>query len=178
MDNEGRLFSQVAAEAGVSAETAMVACYLLNLSRKGKSMDDAAALMRKDRAEVRSYARDWGISFSDYMTSPQPLVLTWTKAKRGRWDLLLDGLLIASATSNGRGDGGYVATRETHDLRENGSSYEIAIRRLSVEIEKRSVEIFGLDDVQIWIAFEDGNHDLCAPKSDADTAKLRRALAA
>lgn len=177
MDNEGRLFSQVAAEAGVSAETAMVACYLLNLSRKGKSMDDAAALMRKGRAEVRSYARDWGISFSDYMTSPQPLRLTWVKTKRGRWELSLDGLLIAFAVSDGSGTGSYVAKRETHELVEFGSSAEIAIRRLSEKLEQHSVAIFGLDDVQIFMAFEHG-HDLVAPKSDADTGKFRRALAA
>lgn len=177
MDNEGRLFSQVAAEAGVSAETAMVACYLLNLSRKGKTMDDAAALMRKERADVRSYARDWGISFSDYMTSPRPLRIVWEKAKRGRWELKLGGMLIAVAVSDGTGTGSYIASRQTHELTERGSSAEIAIRRLSEALERQSVEIFGLDDVQILMALDE-RHQLVAPVTDADPAKLQRALAA
>lgn len=177
MHNEGRLFSQVAAEAGVPIEKAMIACYMLNLSREGKTLDEAAMLLRKDRCDAREYARDWGIAFSDYMTSPQPLSLSWQKAKRGRWELMLDGLLIAVATSDGRGDGSYTAKRESHSLECGGSSAEIAIRRLSAELEKQSVEVFGLDDVQIWME-DDGHRDLLAPQPATDPAKLRRALAA
>lgn len=177
MHNEGRLFSQVAAEAGVPTEKAMIACYLLNLSREGKTLDEAATLLRKQRCEAREYARDWGIAFSDYMTSPQPLSLTWAKAKRGRWELSLDGLLIAVATSDGRCDGGYTARRESQSLECSGSSAEIAIRRLSTELEKQSVEVFGLDDVRIWMD-DAGQLDLLAPQAAADPAKLRRALAA
>lgn len=177
MDNEGRLFSQVAAEAGVSAETAMVACYLLNLSRKGKSMDDAAALMRKPRHEVRGYARDWGISFSDYMTSPQPLSLMWEKARRGLWELKLGDVLIATAVSDGTGTGCYIATRNTHKLRANGSSAVIAMRRLSEMLEQAAVEIFGVEDVAVWVNL-DGKHQKVAPTSAEDPAKLQRALSA
>lgn len=177
MDNEGRLFSQVAAEAGVSAETAMVACYLLNLSRKGKTMDDAAALMRKPRHEVRGYARDWGISFSDYTTAPQPLCLIWQKVKRGRWELKLADVLVAYAVSDGHGTGGYIAKRDTHSLRADGSSAAIAMRRLSEKLEQLATDIFGVEDVAIWIDF-DGEHQKAAPSSAEDPDKLRRALAA
>lgn len=176
MNNEGRLYSQVAAEAGVPTEQAMTACYLLQLSRQGKTLDEAAALMRKPRHEAREYARDWGISFADYIMSPQPLAITWAKPKRGLWELKLDGLLIAAATSDGNGTGAYTARRETHDMTESGSSAEIAMRRLSVEIERRSVEIFGVDDVQIWIE-QDGARDILAPRAAEDPGKLQRALA-
>lgn len=173
MHNEGRLYSQVAAEAGVPTEKAMIACYLLNLSKEGKTLDEAAALTRRDRCEVRDYARDWGISFSDYMTSPQPLVVTWEKAQRGLWELKLDGLVIATAISDGTGTGGYIAQRKSHSMRADGSTAEIAMRRLSAELERRSVEIFDLEDVQIWMG-----GDLLAPLPSADPATLRKALAA
>lgn len=175
MENEGRLFSQVAAEAGVPIERAMVACYLLNLSKQGKSLDDAATLIRKPRCEARDYARDWGISFSDYMTTARPLILTWTKPKRGRWELLLDGLLIAVADADGHG--GYKAHRTNPELVAYGSDAEVAIRRLSIELERRSVEIFGLDDVVIEID-QGGELSRMAPKLAEDPHKLRRALAA
>jgi hypothetical protein len=173
MDNEGRLFSQVAAEAGVPAEKAMVACYLLNLSRQGKTLDEAATLLRKRRCEARDYARDWGISFTDYKPARKPLVLKWTKPRRGRWELIVGDALVAAADSDGQG--GYTACAEAASIREVGSSAEVAIRRASIELERRSVEIFGVDDVEIRMV-SDGCHDVMAPKSPADTAKLRSAL--
>ena len=175
MQNEGRLYSQVDVEAGVTTEKAMVACYLANLSKQRKTLGEAADLIRSPRHAARDYARDWGISFSDYMTSPQPLTLTWTKPKRGRWELKLDGLLIAVADADGKG--GYIAHRTNPALTVVGSDAEIAIRRLSVEIEQRSVEIFGLDDVVIEID-QAGEISRMAPKLAADPGKLRRALAA
>lgn len=175
MQNEGRLYSQVAAEAGVTIEKAMVACYLLNLSREGKTLDQAAQLTRKDRCEVRDYARDWGIAFTDYVTAPQPLQIAWEKVKRGRWELKLDGLLIAAADADGAG--GYIATRLTQNITCNGSSAEIAMRRLSIELERRSVEIFDLDDVRIDM-IEDSQRTTLAPQPAADPRKLRTALGA
>jgi len=175
MQNEGRLYSQVAAEAGVSTEKAMVACYLSNLSKQGKTLGEAAELIRTPRHAARDYARDWGISFSDYMTSLQPLTLTWTKPKRGRWELMLDGLLIAVADADGKG--GYIAHRTNPALTVAGSDAEVAIRRLSVEIEQRSLEILGCDDVVIKID-QAGEISRMAPKPVADPGKLRRALAA
>ena len=176
MQNEGRLYSQVAAEAGVSTEKAMVACYLSNLSKQGKTLGEAAELIRTPRHAARDYARDWGISFSDYMASAQPLTLTWTKPKRGRWELMLDGLLIAAADADGAG--GYTARRgQPLVIVTSGSDAEIAIRRMSVEIEQRSLEILGCDDVVIEID-QAGEISRMAPKPAADPMKLRRALAA
>lgn len=175
MQNEGRLYSQVAAEAGVTTEKAMVACYLSNLSKQGKTLGEAADLIRTPRHAARDYARDWGISFSDYMASAQPLTLTWTKPKRGRWELMLDGLVIAAADADGQG--GYIAHLTKPAITVAGSDAEVAIRRLSVEIERLSVEIFGVDDVVIEID-QAGEVARMAPKPAADPMKLRRALAA
>lgn len=176
MQNDGRLYSQVAAMAGVTTDKAMVACYLSNLAKDGKTLDEAAALILAPRSYARDYARDWGISFSDYSTASQPLTLTWTKAKRGRWELTLDGLLIASADADGAG--GYNAKHgKPLALAASGSDAEVAIRRLSVEIEMRSLEIFGVDDVVIEID-QAGEVTRMAPKPAADPMKLRRALAA
>lgn len=176
MLNEGRLFSQVAAMADVPIEKAMVACYMANLAREGRTLNEAAALLRKERHEARDYARDWGIAFPDY-TAAAPLVLTWTKEERGRWTLKLDGAEIASATADRNGGGAYTATREGHAFEASGSSAEIAMRRMSAELERRSLEIFGVDDVQVWIAAPSGD-DLLAPKFAENPTGLRRALAA
>lgn len=177
MDNDVRLFSQVAAEAAVSAESAMVACYLLSLSRSGKSLDDAATLMRKPRAEVRTVARDWGIAFPDYLLTAAPLQLVWEKVKRGRWELRLGDVLIGTADSAGAGNGSYIAYRDNDRLQVDGSSAVIAMTRLSDEIEKRSVDIFGVDDVQIYMTDADGSK-LLSPKYPPNAQDMRRALAA
>ncbi|SNT05635.1 hypothetical protein SAMN06295912_13520 [Sphingomonas laterariae] len=176
MDNSGRLYSQVAAEAGVTADKAMVACYLLNLSRQGKSLDEAVALLRQSRAAARDYARDWGITFSDYRASAQPIALIWRKEKRGRWALEVGGAPIAEAESDGAG--GYRAriAGQTH-WQAGGSSASVSIRRLSVEMERRSVAILGVDDVVISIVATDGAEERLAPKAAENTAVLRKALA-
>lgn len=181
MHNEGRLFSQVAAEAGVPTEKAMIACYLLNLSKEGKTLDEAATLLRKDRCEARDYARDWSIPFVDYDTKRQPLSLSWRKEKRGRWVLAVDGLTIAEATSDGHG--GYTARELGASnpcrarLAADGSKADVAMRRLSLDLERRSVEVFGVDDVLIFIEDADGA-EIVAPKMAEDAARLRKALAA
>lgn len=184
MQNEGRLYSQVAAEAGVTTEKAMVACYLSNLSKQGKTLDEAATLLRKQRCEARDVARDWGITFRDYSTAPRPLALAWVKEKRGRWILAVDGAVIAEAVSDGRG--GYDA-RELARGNPNrariaamGSKAEIAIRRLSTDLERLSVEIFGVDDIEIRLTDETigGGYIVMAPKPSENVAQLRQALAA
>lgn len=175
MQNEGRLFSQVAAMAGVPIEKAMVACYMVNLAREGRTLDEAAVLLRKPRHEARDYARDWGITFTDYAAA-SPLILRWAKEDRGRWVLTLDGMTIATATANRNGGGAYTAKREGHPFEADGSSAGIAMRRMSAELEQRSVEIFGVDDVRIWMA-ADGGDELLAPKVAEDPAGLRKALA-
>jgi hypothetical protein len=90
-------------------------------------------------------------------------------------EMMLDGLLIASADADG--EGGYKAKHTTSVISTLGSDAEIAIRRLSVEIEQRSLEFFGVDDVVIEID-QAGEVTRMAPKPAADPMKLRRALAA
>ena len=180
MHNEGRLHAQVAAEAGVTTEKAMVACYLSNLAKDGKTLDEAAALLRKERCEARDIARDWGIAFSDYAPAAQPLSLTWQKEKRGRWLLMLDGAAIAQAVSDGAG--GYQAWRLSADKRigakVEGSNAEVAMRRVSAALDRQSVAIFGVDDVRIAMVDADGLVTALAPKVADNHAALRKALAA
>lgn len=175
MDNNGRLYGQVAAEAGVSVETAMTACYLANLAKEGRTLDQAAALLRKGRADARDYARDWRISFADYTTSPKPLTLIWQKEKRGLWRLDVGGEPIATATANGAL--GYKAQSFSGDAATTGSDAEIAIRRLSIMLERQSLSLFGVDDVVITMDGNDGLSQV-APKQADNSAKLASALAA
>lgn len=180
MHNEGRLFSQVAAEAHVTNEKAMVACYLANLAKDGKTLDEAATLLRKPRYEARDVARDWGIVFSDYSPATTPLSMDWAKEKRGRWILTVDGLTIAEAVSDGAG--GYHAWRLAGEkrigARHEGSNAEVAIRRLSIALERDSVAIFGVDEIRIGMPDPDGAYIALAPKIADNRAELCRALAA
>lgn len=180
MHNEGRLFSQVAAEAHVTSEKAMVACYLANLAKDGKTLDEAATLLRKPRYEARDVARDWGIVFSDYSPATAPLPMDWAKEKRGRWILAFDGLIIAEAVSDGAG--GYHAWRLAGEkrigTRHEGSNAEVAIRRLSIALERDSVAIFGVDEIRIGMPDPDGAYIALAPKIADNRAELCRALAA
>lgn len=173
MDNGGRSWQQVAAEAKVPAERAMIACYLSNLSRAGRSMEDAANLLRKGRGEVRTIARDWGLRFSDYSPAPQPLLLTWLKPKRGRWELAIDGALIAEAVA--AGDDGYKARRIDREWH-RGSTAEIAIRRLSEDMERDCLDLFGVDDVVIVMKQDGFTAHQVAPAVEDRAETLRRAL--
>lgn len=176
MDNSGRLYSQVAAEAGVKPDEAMIACYLLNLSRQGKTICEAGALLRQDRATIRDYSRDWGISFIDYAPAATPLCLSWTKEKRGRWTLELGGVLVAEAESDG--EGGYCARKSGEtEWTHSGSSAEVAIRRLSIAMERASVQIFGVDDIVISMMDKDGFPERMAPKECPEAVVKQRALA-
>jgi hypothetical protein len=48
VDNIGRLFSQVAAEAKVSANRAKLAVYVMGLAKDGRPLSDVAKGLRRD----------------------------------------------------------------------------------------------------------------------------------
>lgn len=186
MDSSGRLYAQVAAEAGCDPQDAMIAVYLRDLSRDNRTLDEAARLLRKQRGEVRNYARDWGVNFSDYIPAAQPLQLVWRKIKRGSWGLYLGDDQVGEGCSDG--EGGYYAqlcdeSAKVHEA--VGSSYLVAFKRLSLIIDRESVSIFGVDDIVIdlEVVTKDGEeqvtHTRLAPKEpDVEPAVMRRALAA
>lgn len=66
MDNPGRLWSQVAAESGTTANRAKLAVYLHGLSEQGRTLEHAATLLRRKPETVKVLARDFMIDFSDY----------------------------------------------------------------------------------------------------------------
>jgi hypothetical protein len=66
MDNIGRLFDQVAAEAGVSANRAKLAVYVMGLASAGRSLADTANALRRKPDTVKVLARDFMIDFPDY----------------------------------------------------------------------------------------------------------------
>lgn len=66
MDNSGRMFAQVAAEAGVSPNRAKIAVYMSELARNGRSLADAATSLRRHQETVKKVARDFMIDFPDY----------------------------------------------------------------------------------------------------------------
>ena len=66
MDNPGKLLGQIAAEAGVTNNSAKVAIYLLGLARDGRSLDYAAKSLRIEPETAKRYARDFLIDFADY----------------------------------------------------------------------------------------------------------------
>lgn len=66
MENTGRLFSQVAAEAGITPNKAKVAVYLFGLSQSGCSLSYAAGMLRRKPDYVKRYSREFLIDFSDY----------------------------------------------------------------------------------------------------------------
>lgn len=66
MQNIGKLWSQVAAEAGCTANKAKVAVYLRGLAHDGKTLTQAAELMRRKPEFVKRYAREFLIDFPDY----------------------------------------------------------------------------------------------------------------
>jgi len=175
MDNVGRLYSQVAAQADVSPEKAQVAVYLYNLAQQGKSIGDACRMTRMERPDVRNVARDWGFQFTDYAPS-LPLPLEWHKVKRGIWELRLpDGTAVADMKSN---HGDYVAEWRGGGNAESGSKPEVAARRLSIEIERQSLKLFGVDDVAIGFTGPDGVRERLAPEVAANSQKFAEALAA
>lgn len=66
MENSGRLFGQIAAEAGVTPNRAKLAVYLMGLSQQGRTVDYAAGALRKKPDTIKTYAREFLIDFADY----------------------------------------------------------------------------------------------------------------
>ena len=66
MDNIGRLFDQVAAEAGISANKARLAVYVMGLAKDGRSLADVASGIRRKPEVVKKLAREFIIDFPDY----------------------------------------------------------------------------------------------------------------
>lgn len=175
MDNDVKMYSQVAAAAGVTDQDAMVACYMLGLSQAGKTLDEAATLLRVTRPVARRHARSWSIRFPDYPAAAAPVELTWTKEKRGRWVLLDGGREVAQAVSDGTGSGWYDATIIGFPTKYGGSSAEIAIARCSDAIEQSCVHLLGVEDVSI-IGPKKGDFVRVAPTDIGDRTTLARAL--
>lgn len=174
MESTSRLHVQIAIDAGVSEDEAKVAAYMLDLSRAGKTLDHAASLLRKERGDARDVARDWGISFPDY-TPTTPRKLAWHKPVRGEWVMQDGQAVLARITPKvDNGTRRYWARWEYDNgyLSAEGSSAEIAARRLSKMIERQSLPLFGMDDIEIH--FLDAGR--LAPDRAADPFKLRSAL--
>jgi hypothetical protein len=172
------MYAQVATVAHVAEQQAMVACYMLNLARDGRTLNDAAMLLRQSRGEVRDHARSWGIDFADYRPAgKEPLGLSWVKERRGRWVLAVDGAPVAIAESDGCGEGRYRVRREgSGEWKWTGSSAAVAIKRASREIERDSVAIFGVDDVVILGPDAGGSTDQLAPIDIGPRQVLHAAL--
>lgn len=66
MENQGRLFGQIAAEAGISKRRAKIALYLSGLAGEGRTLTYAASALRLQPSTIRTYAKDFLIDFSDY----------------------------------------------------------------------------------------------------------------
>lgn len=66
MDNIGRLFSQVAAEAAISPNRAKLAVYVMGLARDGRRLADVAKGLRRKPETIKTLAREFMIDFPDY----------------------------------------------------------------------------------------------------------------
>ena len=66
MDNIGRLFDQVAAEAGVTASRAKLAVYVMGLASSGRSLSDTASALKRKPETLKTLARDFMIDFPEY----------------------------------------------------------------------------------------------------------------
>lgn len=66
MDNIGRLFDQVAAEAGVSANRAKLAVYVMGLASAGRPLAEVAKGLRRKPDTLKVLAREFMIDFTDY----------------------------------------------------------------------------------------------------------------
>lgn len=66
MDNPERLFSQIAAEGGITANKAKVALYLYGLAGQQRSVEYCAKALRRKPATIKAIARDFIIDLADY----------------------------------------------------------------------------------------------------------------
>lgn len=175
MNNDVRMAAQVAATAGVTDAEAAIACYMLGLSQAGKTLDQAATLLRVNRSVARRHARSWSIRFPDYPLPSAPVEMAWVKEKRGRWVLLDGARMLAEAISDGSGSGRYVARIVGYDVEYDGSSAEVAIARCSDAIEQASTHLVGAEGVWI-IGPKKGEMVKIAPTDIGDRSTLQRAL--
>jgi hypothetical protein len=173
MESSSKLYTQIAAQAGVSEADAQRAAYLRDLAADGRTLDSAAALLRIERADARDIARDWGIAFPDYQ-STTPVQMVWSKPRRGEWELRHGDTVVARALSDGHG--GYKGQWEMANasIGSAGPNAEVAARRLSKQIERQSIGLFGVDDIEI--VFPEAG--VLAPIPAAEAPRMRQALAA
>lgn len=66
MDNPSRLWCQIAAEAGVSANRAKLGAYMANLAKDGRTLADAARALRRKPATIKQLSREFMIDWPDY----------------------------------------------------------------------------------------------------------------
>lgn len=180
METTTKLHSQIACEAGVSKDAAQSAAYLLDLSREGKTLDQAAELMRRGRSDVRSIARDWGIPFPDYTPAP-PLMLGWSKTAGGGLELHLGGQLVAQAhrlESAARTDTAFEARwlATPNGPVERAATALAAAKKLSVEIDRHAVALLGADDIAITLPDGAGGGLPFLPRPIGPAKRLRSSL--
>jgi hypothetical protein len=66
MENNSRLYDQVAAELGVTANRAKIALYVKGLANSGKPIQYVADSLRRKVDTIKSLSRDFMIDFVDY----------------------------------------------------------------------------------------------------------------
>jgi hypothetical protein len=66
VENIGKPWSQVAAEAGCTPNKARLAVYLSGLAKNGKTIEAAAQMVRRKPDNIKLYAREFMIDFPDY----------------------------------------------------------------------------------------------------------------
>lgn len=66
MDSPSRLWSQIAAESGISANRAKLAAYVTDLAKDGRSLAQAAQAVRRSPEVMKKLSRDFMIDWPDY----------------------------------------------------------------------------------------------------------------
>lgn len=66
MDNIGMMFSQAAAELGITPNRAKLAVYVMGLAAAGRPLADVAAGLKRKPETIKTLARDFMIDFPDY----------------------------------------------------------------------------------------------------------------
>lgn len=66
MDSPSRLWSQIAAESGITANRAKLAAYVTDLANDGRSLEQAARAVRRSPEVMKKLSRDFMIDWPDY----------------------------------------------------------------------------------------------------------------
>ncbi len=66
MDSPSRLWSQIAAESGISANRAKLAAYVTDLAKDGRSLVQAAQSLRRSPETMKKLSREFMIDWPDY----------------------------------------------------------------------------------------------------------------